>query len=158
VKRAAKPFYDGGHYEPGESVGSLMHGVTARMRRRIERRMAELGLTAAQWKPLWLLARGEVDTAQALTCATETDAGAMTRMLDRLEAKGLIERERSAADRRVVTLRLTKAGHEVVDHIPYVLAEVNNLALRQFSAAEYTQFVALLKRMNDTLSEEEGAA
>jgi DNA-binding MarR family transcriptional regulator len=156
VKRVTKAFYEGARYEPQESIGSLMHGITARMRRRIEKRMGELGLTAAQWKPLWLLARGE-DTAQALTCATETDAGAMTRMLDRLEAKGLIERERSATDRRVVTLKLTKAGHEVVNHIPFVLAEVNNLALQQFSATEYAQFIAFLKRMNQTLSEEENA-
>lgn len=157
MKRAPRAFYDGARYEPAESIGSLMHAISARMRRRIEWRMAGLGLTAAQWKPLWLLARGEIDTAQALTCATETDAGAMTRMLDRLEAKGLIERERSATDRRVVTLKLTKAGHEVVGNIPFVLAEVNNLALQQFSATEYAQFIGFLKRMNQTLSEEENA-
>jgi DNA-binding HxlR family transcriptional regulator len=38
------------------------------------------------------------------------DAGAITRMLDRLEAKGLVERVRSETDRRVVHVRLTEAG------------------------------------------------
>jgi DNA-binding MarR family transcriptional regulator len=152
------PFYDGGDYDVNGSIGNLMHRITAQMRRNAEKRMAVHGLTAAQWKPLWLLGRGEVDTAQALTCATETDAGAMTRMLDRLEAKGLIERTRSATDRRVVQLRLTDAGREVVRHIPFVLAEVNNAALRGFSDAEFQQFKTLLQRAHANLSDDENAA
>ena len=148
-------FYDGAHYEVDESIGMLMARISAGMRRRIEKRMADHGLTAAQWKPLWLLDRGLATTAQSLTCATETDPGAMTRLLDRLEAKGLIERERSATDRRVVQLRLTDAGREVIRHIPFVLAEANNAALRGFSRDEYEQLKRLLKRMNATVSEDE---
>jgi len=148
-------FYDGAHYDVDESIGMLMARISGTMRRQVERRMVDHGLTAAQWKPLWLLDRGIAGTAQELTCVTETDAGAMTRMLDRLEAKGLVERERSAADRRVVQLRLTDAGREVVRHIPFVLAEANNAALRGFSPAEFEQLKTLLKRMNATVTEDE---
>jgi DNA-binding MarR family transcriptional regulator len=156
--RDTPPFYDGRNYQPAEAVGYLMLRITAAMRRRVERRLAEHGLTAAQWVPLWLLATGRGDSAQALTCAAGTDAGAMTRLLDRLEAKGLIERERSRADRRVVQLHLTDAGREVVRHIPPVLADVNNEALEGFSAEEFALLQSMLKRIGATLAADEVAA
>ena len=57
----------------------------------------------------------------------DIDAGAMTRLIDRLAAKGLVERLRSSIDRRVVTLTLTPAGEAVAAHIPQVLAEVDEV-------------------------------
>ena len=156
--RKAAPFYDARRYHVDDGVGYLMKRITTQMRRRIERRMAEHGLTEAQWVPLWLLANGQGDTAQALTCAIDMDPGAMTRMLDRLEAKGLIARERSAEDRRVVRLSLTRAGQDIVRHVPGVLAEVNNSALQGFSAEEFATLKALLGRMLATLASEEVAA
>ena len=79
----------------------------------------------------------------------DIDAGAVTRMLDRLEAKGLLERVRSEADRRVVHLRLTAAGEAVAKKVPYVLAAVNNDFLRGFSDADWKQLRRLLGRMSD---------
>jgi DNA-binding MarR family transcriptional regulator len=149
-------FYDAEDYRPDLSVGYLMAGITAAMRRRIEPRMAALGLTATQWKPLWALDTGRASTAQELTCMLHAmDPGAMTRLLDRLEAKGLVERVRSTDDRRVVRLRLTDAGREVARQIPAVLAEVNDAGLRRFSPAEFEQLKSLLQRMKQTLDEDE---
>jgi DNA-binding MarR family transcriptional regulator len=148
-------FYDGVSYPIADGVGYLMKRIAATMARLIERRMADHGLTAAQWAPLWMIEAGKSDTAQGLTCAMGIDGGAMTRMLDRLVAKGLVERERSTDDRRVVRLRITEAGREVVRHVPFVLAEANNLALRGFTTAEFDQLKSMLKRIHATVSEEE---
>ncbi len=148
MKSRPRAFYDGSRYLLEDSVGHLMHRTVLQMRRRIERRMADHGLTAAQWVPLWMLATGQADNAQAIACASNNDAGAVTRMLDRLEAKGLVARTRSAADRRVVRLELTDAGREVVREIPFVLAEVNNEALRGFGSDEFEQLKSLLKRLH----------
>jgi DNA-binding MarR family transcriptional regulator len=79
----------------------------------------------------------------------DIDAGATTRLIDRLAAKGLVERERSAADRRVVMLRLTAAGEAVSACVPQVLAEVNNAYLRGFSRDEWQLLKQLLRRMLD---------
>ena len=117
------------------------------MRREVDARMAEHGLTDAQWKPLWMLKLGRADTAFELAREMDIDAGAITRMLDRLEAKGLIERVRSETDRRVVHLRLTADGEAVAEHVPHVLAAVNNDFLRGFSEAEWKQLKDLLQRM-----------
>jgi DNA-binding MarR family transcriptional regulator len=140
-------FYDAQHYVMSDSVGYLLVQVMLNMRRAVETRMGALGLTDAQWKPLWLLKLGRVGTAFELAREMSIDAGAMTRMLDRLEAKGLIERTRSETDRRVVHLRLTPEGETAAEQVPHVLAEVNNEYLRGFNKQEWQQLKEFLQRM-----------
>lgn len=141
------PFYDGRDYVATESVGHLLNQVMFAMRRDIEQRMGDHDLTAAQWLPLWKLKLGAARTAQELARQMGVDAGSMTRLLDRLEAKGLIGRLRSATDRRVVNLVLTAAGEAVVEHVPQALADVNNTYLQGFSVTEWEQLKHLLCRM-----------
>jgi DNA-binding MarR family transcriptional regulator len=71
----------------------------------------------------------------------------MTRLLDRLEAKGLCKRVRSTEDRRVVNVELTAAGEEAADQIPKALSEVLNASLAGFSKTEWQAFKGYLRRM-----------
>lgn len=143
------PLYDGRSYQLADSVAHQLINVMLQMRREVDRRMAEHDLTDAQWKPLWMLKIGRASNAIELAREMDIDAGAVTRMLDRLEAKGLLERARSEADRRVVHLRLTAAGEAVAKKVPFVLASVNNDFLRGFTEAEWKQLRRLLTRMGD---------
>lgn len=70
----------------------------------------------------------------------------MTRMLDRLEAKGLVARKRSETDRRVINLELTKDGKRLVAKVPYLLAESMNQHLSGFSRDELDSFKSMLRR------------
>ena len=144
---AAGKFYDGRHYVVADSVGYLLHLVVGSMRRQVAAGMAEHELTAAQWYPLWKLKRDGPGTAQELARDMDIDAGAMTRLIDRLAAKGLLQRLRCDTDRRRVMLTLTAAGEAVAGHVPQVLADVNNAYLRDFSRDEWQQLKALLRRM-----------
>jgi len=148
--RRTPAFYAGANYVAGDSVGYLLNQVVISMRRQIEQAMTAHDLTAAQWYPLWKLMRDGPGTAQELARDMDIDAGAMTRLIDRLAAKGLVERLRSSTDRRVVTLTLTAAGEAVAAHIPQVLAEVNNAYLQGFSRDEWQQLKLLLRRMLDS--------
>lgn len=153
-------FYAARRYVAGDSVGWLLNTIVVSMRRRIEQRVAVHGLTAAQWLPLWRLKSGCPGTARELARDLDIDAGAMTRLIDRLVAKGLVERVRDAADRRVVRLSLTPAGDAVAARLPAVLAEVNNDYLRGFSGDEWHALTAMLRRMLDngrSVDESEGA-
>lgn len=141
------PLYDGSRYEIGDSIGHQLFAVMTLMRRAVESRMADLGLTDAQWKPLFMLQAGRASNAIELAREMDIDTGAITRMIDRLEAKGLIERVRSDEDRRVVNLRLTRAGEETAKKVPHILASVNNDFLRGFSEAEWKQLKKLLGRL-----------
>lgn len=140
-------FYDGQRYDAARSVGAQVSRLVTMMRREVELRMAAHGLTDAQWKPLWFIGSGRAANAIELAREMAIDAGAVTRLVDRLEAKGLIERERSERDRRVVHLRLTPAGQAVVAQVPPVLAAVNNDFLRGFSSAEWQLLMDLVARM-----------
>lgn len=139
-------FYDGSTYSGEQSVGYWIKQAYQTLQRNLDLDMQELDLTGMQWGPLWLISRCKADTVAACAREAGIDAGAMTRMLDRLEAKGLLERVRSTQDRRVVHVSLTERGQEVAERIPYRLAEVMNRQLRGFSRQEVDGLLDLLRR------------
>lgn len=145
---AAQPgLYLPDNYRADESVGYLVRVLHQSLQRHIDQRMQPYDLTAMQWGPLFLLAQGKGNTAALLAREAGTDAGAMTRMLDRLEAKGLIRRVRSAEDRRVVHLELTADGISAAGQIPQGLCGALNHHLQDFSQTELSHLKSLLRRM-----------
>jgi DNA-binding MarR family transcriptional regulator len=140
-------FYEADNYRPDQSVGHVMKAVMASIAHQVDRRLVDHDLTHAQWVPLFKLAHGECGTVAELARTLQSDPGAMTRALDRLEAKGLVARVRSSEDRRVINLELTEAGREVAAVVPAVLAEVLNLHLAGFTETEWRSLLDMLKRM-----------
>lgn len=143
----APEFYRPQGYKPQESVGFLMRRIVHEVSAEIERQFDSCGLTNAQWLPLYKLHLGSASTVAELARECHLDSGGMTRLLDRLEAKGLVRRERSCADRRVVNLELTDEGREAARHVPDVLCRVQNAALRGFTQQEWQQLHDLLVRV-----------
>jgi DNA-binding MarR family transcriptional regulator len=133
--------------EPNTQVGQLIKQVLSSLSRSVDARMQPLELTAMQWKPLLLLALGRVDTVAALARECDVDCGAMTRLLDRLEQKHLLQRKRSESDRRVVHLMLTDKGRDAAAGIPEVVRDELQRHLADFSSAELATLVQLLTRM-----------
>lgn len=142
-------FYDGANYQIEDSVGYLMRQIVGIVSTVIDDRMAAHGLTDAQWKPLLMIQQGQCRTAAELARLACSDAGAMTRLLDRVEAKGLVRRTRSREDRRVIHLELTEEGVRAAEVVPHVLADVLNAMLAGFSEAEVQQLKGLLLRLLD---------
>ncbi|MFC5497915.1 MarR family winged helix-turn-helix transcriptional regulator [Caenimonas terrae] len=140
-------FYVPENYQPEESVGYLMRRILNTVATEIEREMAPNGLTNAQWIPLFKLFMGPVSTVAELARECQLDAGAMTRLLDRLEAKGLLRRVRSCEDRRVVNLELTAEGRAAAQEIPGALCRVQNAHMKGFTHAEWETLKRLLRRI-----------
>ena len=69
-----------------------------------------------------------------------------TRLLDRLEAGGYVERRREPDDRRFVTARITAAGLKLLKRVEDPVAELHEAHLGHISAAELRQLSALLER------------
>ena len=145
--RQSASFYSAANLRPEISVGQLLKRAMQSVLLQIDRRLVEHDLTHAQWLPLYRLAQGECDTMAALARDQSLDPGAMTRALDRLEAKGLLRRERSLQDRRVIKLELTEAGRAASEHVPAVLAAVLNAHLAGFAESEWQVLIDLLQRM-----------
>jgi DNA-binding MarR family transcriptional regulator len=129
------------------NFGFLIKLLYLSMNRALDQEIAPLGLTAMQWRPLALILRGTADTPAELARFIGVDTGAMTRTLDRLEAKGLLRRTRSSEDRRVIKIELTESGKEKARLIPPYIAKVLNQYLRGFSPEEATQLKHFLHRM-----------
>jgi len=140
-------FYQADAYQAGESVGYLMRRLVQVITQDIGKRLEPHGMTHAQWGPLFKLRRCKEATVAELARELDMDPGAMTRLLDRLEAKGLCKRVRSAVDRRVVNVELTPDGEAASDKVPEALAAVMNDHLAGFSKSEWTALKGYLRRM-----------
>lgn len=147
--RAAVKFYRAKGYRPEESVGYLMRRILSTVAQEVERQLQPSDLTNAQWIPLFKLLIGKASTVAELARECQLDAGAMTRLLDRLEAKGLCHRVRSVADRRVVNIELTDEGRQAAKRIPEVLSRVQNAHLVGFSVEEFETLKGFLRRILD---------
>jgi DNA-binding MarR family transcriptional regulator len=145
--------YDSASYQPRKSIGSLLSRVRVEMLAALDqelaadKRLAPLELSAAQLIVIASLAGDERKSASDLCKGISYDAGAMTRMLDRLEGKGLIRRNRSPEDRRLVHLELTDEGRAAYPRMRELSLAVANRFLRGFSKAEARQLEGLLGRM-----------
>jgi DNA-binding MarR family transcriptional regulator len=152
VPRIAPPadFYRGKEYCAEESVGYMMKRIVMSIVSQADKRLDLHGLTSAQWGPLMRLQNAGASTVAELARWLQVDAGAMTRLLDRLEKKGLCKRVRSTEDRRVVKVELTPEGETAMIEVPAVLAEVLNAHLAGFSKTEWIALRGYLRRMLDT--------
>ncbi|WP_342617942.1 MarR family transcriptional regulator [Rhodoferax sp. GW822-FHT02A01] len=149
MKKSLPPrsFYRSENYRPEDSVGYLMRQIINMVGQEVERQLAHTDLTNAQWVPLYKLYRGETSTVAELARQCNLDAGAMTRMLDRLEAKGLCRRVRSESDRRVVNIELTPAGKQAAEQIPGILCGVQNAHLTGFTDDDFHNLREYLRRI-----------
>jgi DNA-binding MarR family transcriptional regulator len=144
---APASFYRAEGYCAEESVGYLMKRVLMAIAQAGEKRLEPQGITHAQWGPLFVLLRSGPSTVAELARELQTDPGAMTRLLDRLESKGFCRRERSTDDRRVVNIELTAEGESAAQLVPVELSQVLNELLAGFSKTEWTQLKSFLQRM-----------
>ena len=149
MPRIAPPadFYRPAGYCAEESVGYLMKRIMMSIVYQADKRLDEHGLTSAQWGPLMRLRTTGGSTVAELARWLQVDAGAMTRLLDRLEKKGLCKRVRSTEDRRVVRVELTPDGEAAIVGVPAVLADVMNAHLAGFSKTEWQALKSYLQRM-----------
>ena len=121
------------------------------LRREFELRAAHLDITSSQLQVLRCLWRGDGTTVSALTCDASSDGGTVTGVLDRLERKELIRRERSHADRRVVQIWLTDAGRDLEKPLTDIIEEINATALVGLDDEQQRQLIQALEIVADNL-------
>src|SRR5262245_27691191 len=131
--------YEAESYEPRKAVGYLVNRLRAEIVAAIDRELAadeqltSMEVTYAQFAIVASLGLGSAKSASDLCKFISYDAGAMTRMIDRLEEKGLLRRSRDAGDRRLVNLELTEKGVEALPRMKEVSRRVVNRFLQGFT-------------------------
>ncbi|MEJ0024887.1 MAG: MarR family transcriptional regulator [Rhizomicrobium sp.] len=142
-----KPFYDQDNFEAQTSLGCLLRRLTNLMVPRAEARFAGEGLTFSHWVALMCLRDGLAATCADISRHMNYDSGAITRVVDQLEARGFVTRSRSLTDRRVVHLALTPEGRTVTKAMATPTIAFWNEMLGDFSNEEAAQLVGLLTRL-----------
>src|ERR1700674_1371476 len=138
-------------YKARSSIGYLIKRAHSLLIDQLEAAVAGSDITATQWVVLMYLRDGLAINASDLCSQLRHDSGALTRVIDQLEARGLVQRERSREDRREVQLRLTAAGTETVASLVPVVVDRFNFALRDFSRAEASELNRLLIKLITSL-------
>lgn len=140
------------HYRPAsyrarDSMGYLLRRVYTTMHDRIESAFAGHGFTLMQWIVLLYVRDGLARSATDIAREFRHDSGALTRVIDQLERRGLLTRERSSSDRRVVNLALTPKGRRTIEELLPVVVGQMNLALEPFTRDEFEQMRSLMERL-----------
>ena len=142
-----KEIYDLKSYDPRRSIGGLLGRVKIEMSAALDTELAPLDITAAQYVILMSLALQEAGSASGLCKGISYDPGAMTRMLDRLERRGLVRRVAHPNDRRTSNLELTPEGKAVYPELRASAMKVVNRFLDGFSQQEARELEGYLLRM-----------
>lgn len=147
----SKQHYKVSTYKAQSSVGYLVKRANGLVLDVMEPVFEAHGFTFVQYQIMAWLRDGIAVNPKDICAQFRHNSGALTRVIDQLAERGLVERSRRNRDRRKVELELTPAGRKVVEGlIPLVVAKLN-LALADFSSAEVQEFVRLLIKFNGTM-------
>lgn len=141
--------FDPADYELGRSVGYLLARAKNLMSLSVEQEVSGLDITHAQATCLLVISTGSASTVTDLGRCLNTDAGSITRLLSRMERRGLVTRTRRDDDRRVVDLSLTPEGEALAARLPAVFCDVMRRHFAGFSAEEVEILRGMMRRLID---------
>jgi DNA-binding MarR family transcriptional regulator len=124
---------------------AMLSGVDEEFLRDAE--VASLEVTAPQFVIIANLLKGHANSACELCKYMDYDRGAMSRMIDRLESKGLIRRVPLPHTRRTMALEVTDAGKAAFPKMQACLAKVINRLLKGVTRAQVREVEKTLRRM-----------
>jgi DNA-binding MarR family transcriptional regulator len=132
---------------PRHGILRLINRVRVELIDALDRELAPFDISAPQLFVLSSVANREADSAAGLCKSISYDPGAMTRMIDRLQQKGLVRRVPHPDDRRAMNLELTVAGKALFPQLAAAKDRVQAQFLRGFSKDEAHALESLLHRM-----------
>ncbi|MFG3224122.1 MarR family winged helix-turn-helix transcriptional regulator [Kitasatospora sp. NPDC048194] len=100
-----------------DHLGYWLRRLSDEVHGRFERQLAEHGVTVSQWAVLITVHRGDATTTREVARYIDIDVGAVSRLVDRLIAKGLMSREADPGSRRILRLTLTDAGRDLAPRL-----------------------------------------
>ncbi|MFG1792098.1 MarR family winged helix-turn-helix transcriptional regulator [Nocardia sp. NPDC049149] len=143
--------------DPRITLWGLLVEVHAALVERIDGEIeAAAGVPASWFEVLLRLARSDADAVRmtALAEMLSFTSGGCSKLVDRMEAAGLIRREPDPHDRRVALVALTEQGREVLYrglrvHVPGVQRHL----VDHLTAGQVRQWEVLLRRLRDALTD-----
>jgi DNA-binding MarR family transcriptional regulator len=137
-----------------DGIARLISDSARLIKREFEARARSLGITREQAFALVALSRNEGVNQVRLAELMEMDAIPLFRLVDRLEASGLVRRERDPADRRARRLYLTQAGWATLDLLRPLMDQLGHDVCAGIDPEEIATFRKVLARMVANLAPE----
>ncbi|MDE1153626.1 MAG: MarR family transcriptional regulator [Micavibrio sp.] len=117
----------------------------------LEAQFAAHNISFVQYKVLITIREGRAMIASEICQNLFHDSGALARMLEQLEARGILTRVRSEKDRRRVEMEITPAGHDLLNTLLMIVIDFWNEVLGDFTKQEADQLSLLVRRMTDKM-------
>ena len=143
--------------EGTDKLGFLIHDAARLMRKRFEARASNLGLSAAQWRLMVRVTKEEGVAQARLAELLEIEPISVSRLIDRMEEAGWIERRADASDRRVRTIFPTPKARQAYAQVKSLAGEVYEEALTGMSGEDRRFLIQGLRTLVDNLSDDETA-
>ena len=134
-----------------QTLGFLLNDTSRLLRKRFEQRARGFGLTRAQWQALAYLSRNEGIQQSALADILELEPITLGRIIDRLEAAGLLQRRRHKSDRRIWQLYLEPKAHDLLEHMSAIGDATRAEALEGVSEEDRAVLTRVLSAMKSNL-------
>jgi len=129
--------------------------VARRWRARLDDRLKVLGMSQARWSALYWLSQSPEGASQtALADRTGVEAATLVRVIDALEAQGLVERRSCPTDRRVKVVHLKEAARPLLAQIDALGEELRQEVMEDVTREEVEQALGLLRRIRARLDGE----
>ena len=150
--------YDPDKTDPRDTIAPLMKRVMMELAMAVDdafsrdKELAPFEVTTAQFGILARLHFGETESAGDLCKSLNYDRGAMSRMLDRLEEKGLIQRVRRPGERRTIALEVTPRGEKLFPRMRACVIATINRFVRGIPEADVRCAEGVLRRMLENAS------
>ncbi|HVT55071.1 MAG TPA: MarR family transcriptional regulator [Xanthobacteraceae bacterium] len=133
----------------------LLHEVAHQMRTLADQRARTRGMTRAQWMILRKLERTPGLSQNELATLIEVEPITVGRLIDRLEARGLVERRSDPRDRRIHRLHLTPKSKPILREIADNIAELSKCMANGIDGKMLNTIAAALKTMKANLNQAE---
>lgn len=143
--------------EGTDRLGFLIHDAARLMRKRFEARASNLGLSAAQWRLMVRVTKEEGVAQARLAELLEIEPISVSRLIDRMEEAGWIERRADASDRRVRMIFPTPKARQAYAQVKSLAGEVYEEALTGMSGDDRRFLIQGLRTLVDNLSDDETA-
>lgn len=134
----------------GQAVGSLRCAGS--------QRLVRLGISMTHFHVLTLLRHHDAMPMGRLAEILDASMSSATGIIDRMEERGLVERTRVPDDRRVVLVRPTQTGLDLVDEVELVKSDIMAAALARLDAARLDRLIAAATDLHDAIEAELAAS
>jgi MarR family transcriptional regulator, transcriptional regulator for hemolysin len=139
-------------HSPEQSIGFLIYEVSRLIRKDFDKRVHALGLTQIQWRALAHIVRMEGCNQATLAEVLEIKPITLTRLIDRLQAAGLLERRPDPQDRRAVKLHLTEKCRPLIAVMQEKGMQTKAIALEGIEEEDRNTLLRILKHMKENLN------